>query len=314
MKREKSLQFNEYLKLCRQQNQLTQEQLVQELYSFNIEHFQSLDTRALSKWERGDTKPKALKQVSIFKYFQSKTGLSLPCWDDYSTEEAEKTICKVGMDNLIGKSKKLIYDFPSEMMSVDDINVYPVRNFENMDSLINTNMHLHKSSNHEVSQLSKDQFREWAMHPDNMFLACEDNGTFLGLLFAVRIKPSILTKIVNFEIPRNKITKNDFASFDEKGSYMLLSFFALNKKVATLLFIKLYAHFIANQKNIVDIGGITNSDEAKKLIANMNLEYQKSITTSDNVKITGYIQSLNNVLASEYAVKMLLSKQECPEE
>ena len=308
------MQFNEYLKLCRQQNQLTQEQLVQELYSYNIEHFQSLDSRALSKWERGDIKPKTIKQVSIIKYFQSKTGLPLPCWNDYNSDEAEKTICKVGMGNLIGKSKKLIYDFPSEMMSVDDINVYPVRNFKNMDSLINTNMHLHKSSNHKSSQLSREQFREWAVHPDNMFLACEDNGTFLGLLFAARVKPEILTKIVNFEMQKNEVTENDFASFNEKGSYILLSFFALNQKVATLLFIKLYAHFIANQKNIVDIGGITNSDEAKKLVSNMNLQYQNSITTDDNVKITAYKQSLSNVLASEYAVKMLLSRQECPEE
>ena len=294
--------------------QLTQEQLVHNLYSYSIEHFKSLDTRTLSKWERGDTKPKASKQVSIIKYFQVKTGVALPCWTEYSIDEAESQICKAGMGNLIGKSKKLIYDFPSEMMSVDDINVYPVRNFDNMDALIENNMHLHQSSNHESSQLSREQFREWAIHPDNLFLACEHKGTFLGLLFTARVKAEILNKIVNFEMKKNEVTENDFASFDEEGSMMLLSFFALNHKVATLLFIRLYAHLIANQKSIVDIGGITNSDEAKKLVSNMNLQYQNSMTTEDNVKITGYKQSLSNVLASEYSVKMLLSKQECPEE
>ncbi len=308
------LQFNDYIKKCRQHMQLTQEQLVHDLYSYSIEHFKSLDTRTLSKWERGDTKPKASKQVSIIKYFQVKTGVALPCWTEYSIDEAESQICKAGMGNLIGKSKKLIYDFPSEMMSVDDINVYPVRNFDNMDALIENNMHLHQSLNHESSQLSHEQFRKWAIHPDNLFLACEHKGTFLGLLFAARVKPSVLDKIVNLEMKKNEVSENDFASFNEEGSILLLSFFALNVKVATLLFIRFYAHIIANQKYIVDIGGITNSDEAKKLVSNMNLYYQNSLITDDGVKITGYKQSLANVLASEYAVKMLLSKQACPEE
>jgi len=294
--------------------QLTQEQLVHDLYSYSIEHFKSLDTRTLSKWERGDTKPKASKQVSIIKYFQVKTGIALPCWDHYSIEETEDLICQVGMKNLIGKTKKLIFDFPSEMMSVDDITVFPVRNFENMDSLIESNMHMHQSSNHESSQLSREQFREWAMHPDNLFLACEYKGTFLGLLFTARVKPEVLDNIVNFKMKKNEVLEKDFASFDEKGSMLLLSFFALNQKVATLLFIRLYAHLIANQKNIVDIGGITNSDEAKKLVSNMNLQYQNHMTANDGVKITGYKQSLANILASEYAVKMLLTKQKCPEE
>jgi len=183
-----------------------------------------------------------------------------------------------------------------------------------MDSLIETNMHLHQSLNHESSQLSREQFKEWAIHHSNLFLTCEHKGTFLGLLFAARIKPEVLDKIVNFEIKKNEVSEDDFTSFDEEGSMLLLSFFALNPKVATLLFIRLYAHLIANQNNIIDIGGITNSDEAKKLVSNMNLHYQKSKVTEDNVKITSYKQSLSNVLASEYAVKMLLSKQECPEE
>ena len=308
------MKFNEYLKQCREQNHLTQEQLVNALYSHDTKQFNALDARTLSKWENGATQPKTAKQVSIIKYFQLKTGDPLPCWSDYTVEEAETHICQVGMGNLIGKTKKLIYEFPSEMMSIDDIKVYPVRNFENMDSLIESNMHLHQSSNHELSQLNHEQFREWAIHPDNLFLACEHKGSFLGLLFTARVKPEILNKIVNFKMKKNEVTENDFASFDEEGSVLLLSFFAMNPKVATLLFIRLYAHLIANQKHIIDIGGITNSGEAKKLVSNMNLQYQNSIITDDNVKITGYKQSLSNILASEYAVKMLLSKQECPEE
>ena len=308
------MQFNAYLKSCREQNELTQEQLVHALYSYDIEHFESLDTGTLGKWERSVTQPKVSKQVSLIKFFQEQTGVALPCWDDYSVEEAEDLICKAGMYNLIGKRKKLILDFPSEMMYIDDFKIYPVRNFERMDVLLKINMDLHKAANHEYAQISIEQFKEWALHPSNLFLACEYKDGFLGLFFTIRLKPETFNKVLNFEMKKSDITVDDFASFDEMGCNYMLSFYALNHKVATMLFIRYYAHLIANQKSISEIGVVTALDEVKKVVNNMNLHYHSSKITDDNVKIKSYRQTLSNVLASENAVKMLLSKQDCPEE
>jgi transcriptional regulator with XRE-family HTH domain len=308
------MQFNEYLRSCREHNQLTQEQLVHDLYSHDIDSFKGLDTSTLSKWERGVTKPKASKQVSIIKYFQNKTGAVLPCWDHYSIDETEELICKAGMRNLIGKSQKHIYDFPSETMSVDDIHVYPLRSFERMDDLIELNMPLHKSLNHESLQVSQEQFKEWALHPDSLFLACEYKGSFIGLSFTTKVKPEIFDKILNFEMKRSEMNTDDFASFDEIGSSLFLGFFALNEKAAVLLFIRYYAYLIANQNYIADIGGVVNSEEAIKLVSNMNLQYHGNEITDDDITIKAYRQTLSNALASEHVVKMILSNQECPEE
>ena len=313
-KKEEHLQFNEYLRQCREENNLTQEQLVHDLYSHDIEQFKALDTGALGKWERSVTKPKAAKQVSIIKYFQKKTGTALPCWSNYSIDEAEALICKAGMRNIIGKNKQLVCNFPSEMMNVDDMKVYPVRNFERMDALLESNMHIHKSFHHEFTQNTREQFKEWALHPSNLFLACEYKDNFLGLFFTARIKPEVFSKILDFKMKRNEISTNDFASFDEMGSHLMLSFYAMNEKAAAMLLIRYYAHLIANQKHIKEIGGVTINDDAKRIVSNMNLHYHSSYTTDDNVKIKGYRQTLSNVLASENAVKMLLTKQECPEE
>lgn len=309
-----NLQFNEYLKQCREQNDLTQEQLVHDLYSHDLEQFSALDTGTLGKWERSVTKPKVAKQISIIKYFQEKSGVVLPCWDKYSSEEAEGLICKAGMRNLIGKSKKHIYNYPSEMMSVDDMHVYPLRTFERMDDLIDMHMHLHQSLNHESLQLSKEQFKEWALHPSSLFLACEYKGTFIGLSFTTKVKPEIFDKVLNFEMKRSEVTTDDFAAFDEVGSSLMLGFFALNEKAAILLFIRYYAYLIANQKYIAEIGAVTNSEDAIKLVSNMNLQYYQSCVTDDNVKIKAYRQTLFNALASEHVVKMILAKQDCPEE
>ncbi len=108
--KENQVQFNEYLKQCREKNHLT------------------IETTTISKWERGVAKPHISRQVAIIKYFQKKTGTALPCWENYTVGETEEQICKAGMRNLIGKSKKFIYDFPSEMMHVDDMKIYPLRN------------------------------------------------------------------------------------------------------------------------------------------------------------------------------------------
>ena len=308
------MQFSEYLKQCREKNHLTQEQLTHELYSYDIDSFESLDTNTISKWERSITQPIASKQVRLIKYFQQKTGTALPCLDNYTIEEAEELICKVGMHNLLGKSKKLIYDFPSEMMSVNDMKVYPLRNSERMSALIDSNMPLHQSITPKFAQVGRERFIEWALHPNSLFLTCEYKDDFWGLFFSIKIKPDIFNKVMNFEMKKSDITVNDFAATNEMGSGLMLSFFAMNKMTATLLFIRYYAHLIANQKYIDEIGGITIQDDAKKIIANMNLHYYTSKVTDDNVEIQSFRQTLPNLLASEKVVKILLSKQECPEE
>lgn len=308
------MQFNEYLKSCRENSSLSQEQLVHDLYSHDVESFEALDTSTLSKWERSVTKPKTAKQVSIIKYFQKRSGAVLPCWEKYTIEEAEELICKAGMRNLIGKSKQHIYNFPSNTMSTEDMHVYPLRTFDRMDVLLDMHMQLHQDINHPYIQISKEQFKAWALHPSSMFLACEYKDAFLGFSFTVKIKPEVFDKVLNFQMRRDEITTDDFAMADELGCNLMLGFFAVNEKAATLLFIRYYAYLIANQKTIVEIGAISNSEEAIKLISNMNLQYTQNHMTKDGTKIKAYRQTLFKTLASEYVVKMMLSKQECPEE
>jgi len=308
------LQFNEYLKKCREGCNITQEQLAHDLYVHNTDLFESIQMGTIGKWERGIAKPKVSKQSSIINYFQLRTGKSLPFLNDYPLEEIESLICKAGMNNLVGENKKYIYDFPSEMMSFDDITVSPIHSTEAMNSLIYNNMHIHMSTTHPYSQLSREQFMEWALHPSNLFLFCEHKGTSLGIMFVLRVKPEIYNKLMNFEMKKSDISSNDFASYDEMGSHILLSFFAMNTKASTLLFIRYYAHLITNQDNIKDVGGIGHLESGKKIASNMNLKFQNSFIADDGTKIMSYGHSISHVLSSEYLCKMFLSKQDCPEE
>jgi hypothetical protein len=118
---------------------------------------------------------------------------------------------------------------------------------------------------------------------------------------------------MDLEIREKDLTLDDFASFDEMGSNYAISFFALNEKAASMLFIRYYAHLIANQKVISEVGMATTMEDARKLLNNMNLYHHASLEINKDMAIQTFRETLPNFLACENVVKMILSKQECPE-
>ena len=292
---------------------MTQDELVSALYRFDEKTFEHLDTVTLSRWERDSTKPNTLKQLSIIKYFQYYTGEALPCWYEYSVTEVEDLICSAGIKNLFTKSKELILNFPSIMMLVDDLKVYPISDIKKAHPLFELNMDVHLSHNNTFSQLSIETFKTWGMYPSNLFLACEYKESFVGLFFSVKLKPEVFNKVLHFEMKYSEIKESDFASHDEKGSDLLLSFYAINQEVAKILFVRHFAYLIANQKNLEYIGVSTSTDEVKKIVLNMNLEEFQQVHTKDirdnkSITVESYRQSLDNVLATEYVTKMIFSE------
>ncbi len=308
------MHFNEYLRSCREHAGFTQEQLVHELYSYDIEHFAGLETSTMSKWERSVVKPKLSRQVRIMQYFQTRTGSALPCWEEYSETDAEEMICKAGMRNLLGKSRELVLNFPQKMIGADDLKVLQLRNTEMIDKVIDITMELDRGFNHKFSELPLEHFKEWVLHPSNSFFVCEYKEYFFGLLFTLRLKPGTFRKIIDLEIRDKDLTLDDFASFDEPGCNYVTTFFAMNEKAATMLFIRYYAHLIANQRTIEEVGVTTMMDDARKLLSKMNLKKHRSRKLDNGLVLESYRETLSNFLASEYTVKMILSKQECPEE
>jgi len=218
------------------------------------------------------------------------------------------------MQNLLGKSKELVLNFPAAMIGADDLHVYQLRNSDMVDEVIAINMDLDKDFNHDSTQLQTTQFKEWALHPSNSFYICKYQEQFFGLLFTLRLKPEVFKKIMSFEIVEKELKVEDFASFDEMGCSYMLSFFAMNEKAASMLFIRYYAHLIANQKVIAEVGLATMMEDVKKFIINMHLHYHGSKSFGEGLESRTYRETLHSFLVSEKVVKMIFSKQECPEE
>jgi len=288
--------------------------MVDELYSYDIDYFEGMNPFMLSRWEHGVIAPSLSRKTALLRYLQYKTNTAFPCVTEYSVTDLENLICQKGVEALIGRKKEYILHFPSVSMSVENIQVYPLRNFQRMKDLIAINMDIHKAFNHSYTQVTFKQFQEWSLHPSNFFVAAEYKNSFIGLFFTLKLKPKIYEKIISFQMKKSEIETKHFSLPNEAGSILLLSFYALNNTTAVMLFVRYYAYLISNQKQILKIGGITKSNEALKFAKSMNLKTVNKIVLDDDTVIEARSQTLPEALASESVIKMLFPKQECEEE
>lgn len=304
------MQFNEYLKLCRKKYKLTQENLVQELYNFD-EMFEGLDARTLIRWEKGSTQPTATKQVSIIQLFQKFSTHIFPCF--HNQEKVEEELCKVGIKNLIGISKEHIVNFPSNIFRVEDINISHIRSHEDIELVLNMPQSIFEGLTSNYFNISIDLLKLWSLNPNNLFLVAQTNNEFVGMFFVLRIKPQSFKKLLAFEMFANEITDENFANFEEEACVFPIAIFAYNDKVATLLYLRYYAHLIANQDTIIEVGTTPLLKGGKKLLEKMHLTHLLDKQVDGKV-LSAYSSSLEDVLINEDVLKMIFVKQECPQE
>jgi transcriptional regulator with XRE-family HTH domain len=304
------LQFNEYLKKCRSKYSLTQENLVQELYNFD-DSFTGLDTRTLSRWEKGSTRPNAAKQVIIIQMFQKFSTHIFPCF--YNQKNIEEDLCKVGIKNLIGISKKHIVNFPNNIFSVNDINISHIRSHDNINFILDMPQSIIKGLTSNYFKITIKHLKEWSLHPSNLFLMAQANGQFVGMFLILKLKPQIFKKLLTFEMQAKDLTDNDFANAQEETSIFLLSVFAYTNKIATLLYLRYYAHLIANQDTIVDVGSTPLLADGKKLAEKMHLRHIKDKKLEEET-LSAYSAPIEDVLINEDILKMVFVRQDCPQD
>lgn len=305
------LQFNEYLKSCREKYKLTQEELVGELYNFD-DTFKGLDIGTYSRWERGVTRPNSNKQIGILKLLQTKSNHILSCFENLDKEAIENELCKLAIKNLIGSSKEHILNFPTKLFKVDYVSVQQIKNTDDIDKILAMPYSVILNLTDNVYDLSLELIKEWALHPSNLFLLSEYHNQFSGMLFTLRLKPKIFQKVIDFELELKELTSDDFATFDEMACNFPIAFFAHNDKNSSLLILRYYAHIIANQDVIQSLGAIPLLDGAKKIVQKMNMKYYKEKEVTQGMLVS-YQAPLSDVLLNEAVLKMIFQKQDCPE-
>jgi len=146
-----------------------------------------------------------------------------------------------------------------------------------------------------------------------MFLVGECDDQFFGMFFALRLKPKIFQKLISFEMKIKDIVSEDFATFEEDGCNFPFSFFAYNEKIASLLYIRYYAHLISHQNDIQEIGAISILKGGEKLIEKIHLKHFKDDVV-DDLTLKSYSATINDVLLNEDVLKVVFGSQDCVEE
>ncbi len=300
------MKFNEYLKSCRINYNLTQEKLVQELYSFD-EDFMGVDSTTISRWEQAKTKPSIQRQISIVKYFQTLSGSVFSCFNGLDKESIENEICKLGVKNLIGNSKEHILNFPSRSFKVSEIEIKHLSSSKDLDEILQMPYTVIENLTDNVYNLSFETIKTWALHPSNLFLLSIHKNKFVGLLFSIKLKPDIFKKVIDFELDLKDVGIDDFVGVDEVGSIFPIAFFAYNDKCSTLLTLRFYAHLIANQDFIDVVGATPLLDGAKKIVKKVNMKFHKDKSVSQGT-LSSYQSSLSDILINESVIKMIFHK------
>jgi len=300
------MKFSTYLKTCREELGLTQDALTEALYLFDDELFEGVAPGTLSRWEREVSTPSYRRIEALMRFFQYRFDLPVPCIRTRDAKEAERIMCEEELETLF-KPKKMVADlaFQAEKIGFETITL---RHHPRADELLELNTMLHKSINTPLTRVEEKQFKTWIENPANLFVAVTYKSSFLGLLFALRLKPEIFDAILRLQKRKADLKEEDFAAIDEDGSVYLLSFFALSPHIATQLFRRYYAHLVAYQQNTRETGFVSSFEEALLLAERFGL-HQNGETESDGETVLAYRADLFDAMRSTTALKVLFPKK-----
>ena len=293
------MKFSEYLADVRENCKLTQNELVEILYSNDIEHFSTLTAGTLSRWESGYSVPSLEKKKAILRYFM----YNYPIIEPDSIEIAEDYFYKQVTQGYLDKTSDVQYDFPLEGVELEDLTIMNLHECEGVEGVVERSKQLKKALESSYSTLSQEQALVFSKSKSNIYAVVEYNHMFLGFFSAVKLKPEVFEKVMNFEMKIQDIEEKDLAMEDEQGSLFLLFFFSLNLKATSRLNMRFMAYMITNLKTVENIGALVSNKISPERIKTFDMKKFKTTTLEDGVELVSYRETTKEVMLSEYCVK-----------
>jgi transcriptional regulator with XRE-family HTH domain len=295
------MRFGEYIKICRRKFGLTQQDLVEKLYSYD-ESFESLNEATLSRWERGLASPSSQKEVMIAKFFTNYSKSPFPCFE--SIENIDNIFCKNGVKNLIGNSKIHIVNLPEDTYETDEIVIVQLKSFENSKIAIKMMQKILKQNTQSFFEIPQERLYTWSKYPSNLFLAAVSDNQIIGMFFALYLSDKSFESVINLTKSVESLEESDFAHPSSSGNSLIISFFAFNRKIASLLYLRYYAYLISNQFKIKNVGTLSVAKEGRKLIDKINLK-----PVASRGKLSSFSTSLQDMILNESVFRMIFSKK-----
>lgn len=301
--------FSDYLKICREEKGVTQNELVEELVELSRD-FESLDNTTMSRWERGVSKPSLTKQTSIIRYFSDHFGRIYPFIEHAERIDIEQSFCALGFSKLLGRHK-LVMNFPTQHMDKKSFATLRFNDSQLQSNAVIRNLFMIKEL--YGKDLCPDSHLQLAKNPANYCAVCEYDGEYYGHFFALKLKPDIFKKMMAFQYPIEALCQENIAAEDEAGSYYFFGFFGMSDLVISMLWINFYSWLIKEQDLIQEAGALIASKEGIMIAKNMNIECVASVEMGERT-YHSFVGTPQHMLIAENVVKMLFNPENCPEE
>lgn len=302
-------QFSDYLRICRENQNLTQSELVATLFAFNPS-FECLDTNTLSRWERGVSKPSLTKQTLIIQYFSESFKRIYPFIEEAERIDIEQSFCALGFSKLLGKHK-LVMSFPTQHMDKKRFQTKLIQESHLKQSALSKNLLMFQ----EMYSLSLPAAAQQRMAEldSNHFAICEYDDEYYGHFFAIKLRPDAFESALRFELNFAELDSHHIAKDQECGSFLFFGFFGMSDVVMSILWVNFYSWVIKKQSYILEMGAIITTKEGEMIAKNMNTEnfFEKEL----NDKLyRSFRATVKQMLITDNVVKMLFNPESCPEE
>jgi hypothetical protein len=249
--------------------------------------------------------------AAIVGYFQERSGVAFPCWEDYGPEALESLLCHEGIRALLGKTRTLYAQLPLHGLDPEQYRLMPLRHFERREQLLELHQALYDDLIPDYAGVDLPHFKEWSLDPRHFFQILLYKDSFLGLLFALRLRPEAFEEIVHFRKHKRQITEEDFAAIDAPASFLILSAFSFHPRILSTLFLKLTTHIILHQRTTRKVGLTTTLADVERMADRMNLRHV-NVWKTGGEEIHSYALEIRELLRGEEVLRALFPKKSCP--
>jgi transcriptional regulator with XRE-family HTH domain len=253
----------DFLRLLRQEQGLTQEQLVDHL-AFSTKEFEALNAVTLSRWETGTTSPSYKKKRELFKFCIKKGWLEKGSGRDYIRTQFEslyEPLTGVFQHNY----QTLIANVPRLRIPLQE---YELQNLRQQDEpycyehIVDIEIASNPAGYYTVSPKTLQQR---CHHPASFSLLCERKKQHLGHFIMFKLNPDAARHLVHNRLNENHINKTDLCPRGETGSYYIHALYGVNPTIAALLNTEAYLYLFDHMNSIDTISIFSSRKDGMRL-------------------------------------------------
>jgi len=242
--------FATLLRLCRDAEHLTQKEFAEYL-SLSVPAFEKINTVTLSRWENGISCATLKRKKAFLHYIFDHRCLNHSECLTYIKKRM--TSVREPLQNILDRNYlDIISAFPPFKIEESEFRFDTIANYS--DQQLSYLLEI-EYSNHPDNYYTLDvpMLREWCMHESTFALGCELYNEHLGHIILLKVSQKTAEQIIHNQKSVFTLTAEDFISPQERGVYLMHTFFAVNAEIMAYLSLRTFTFLLDRWKYVSHI-------------------------------------------------------------